>query len=195
MEDSQGKTRESSSEQLVKTSLTSFNEHLVRHSVRLVLLNERNELLMMKIELPDRSFWCTIGGGIEPGEVPEVAARREAKEEIGFDDVDLNFGPTIWQGRHVLERDGLTTYHQEKFILVSTRRRQLCNNYMTEEEKNVVKAFRWWSMADLKNTCEFIVPPSLIRHLEPVLAGRIPAHTLTIALGDDPDEEIPMISA
>lgn len=167
----------------------STSEHPIRRNVRLVLLNERAELLMMKIELPDRSFWCTIGGGIEPNETYEQAAHREVKEEIGFDNADLDIGPVIWQGEHLLERNGVLMRHQEQFVLASTQREQLSAEHMTDEEKTVVKAFRWWSLSDLKTTSEFIVPPSLVRHLELILEDQIPAEAITIALGDDPDED------
>lgn len=153
-----------------------------------MLLNECNELLLMRIELPDRSFWCTIGGGIEPTETPEQAALREVKEEIGYSGASLELGPTIWQGEHQLERNGVLMLHQEQFILARTRRQQLSTTGMTDEEKTVVKAFRWWSLSELKSSSEFIVPPSMVRHLEAVIADQIPSQVLVIALGDDPDE-------
>ena len=168
-------------------SSLSSNTPPVRCNVRLVLLNERDELLLMKIALPDRNFWCTIGGGIEPNETLAQAALREVKEECGFDEITLNLGPTIWQGEHLLERNGVLMLHREQFILARTCSQQLCAAGMTDEEKTVVKAFRWWSLSALKSTSEYIVPPSLVRHLEPVLAGQIPSQILTIALGDDPD--------
>lgn len=149
----------------------------------------------MKIELPDRSFWCTIGGGIEPNETPEQAALREAKEEIGYGQTSLELGPTIWQGEHQLERNGVLTLLQEQFILARTRRQKLCTEDMTEEEKTVVKAFRWWSLSELKSSSEFIVPPSMVRHLEALLTDQIPSQVLAIALGDDPDETPAEISS
>jgi len=176
-------------------SSPSSNTFPIRRNVRLVLLNECDELLLMKIELPDRSFWCTIGGGIEPNETPEQAARREAREEIGFNEAALNLGPTIWEGEHLLERNGVLMLHREQFILARTRSQQLCTADMTEEEKTVVKAFRWWSLSELKSSSEFIVPPSLARHLEPVLANQIPLQVLAIALGDNPDETQAVIGA
>jgi hypothetical protein len=85
--------------------------------------------------------------------------------------------------------------HQEQFILARTRRQHFGSGNMTEEEKTVVKAFRWWPLSELKSSSEFIVPPSLVRHLEPVLANQIPSQILTIALGDNPDEAQAVTSA
>ncbi len=74
---------------LTPSSLSS-NTFPIRRNVRLVLLSECDELLLMKIALPDRSFWCTIGGGIEAQETPEQAVYREASEEIGLNQAALS---------------------------------------------------------------------------------------------------------
>lgn len=158
--------------------------HPVRRSVRLILLNEISELLLMRIALPDRVLWCTIGGGIEPGETPELAARREAREEIGFTEKDIAWGPSIWYGEHILLLHNIPTIHKETFILARTNRKDLCTDCMTAEEKRVVKEFKWWSLDELKRTEEFIVPPSMVRHLGSIIARELPKETLVIDLGD-----------
>ncbi|AKJ30891.1 NUDIX hydrolase [Caldimonas brevitalea] len=157
----------------------------VRRSMRLVLLNGRDELLLMKVALPDRTFWCTIGGGMDAGETPQQAARRELREETGLTDRDVVWGPPVWYGEHRLQRDGVLTLHQETFLLVRTVCTDVSTDRMTEQERQVVKSFKWWSLAALKKTREFVVPPSLVRHLEPLLAGAIPSHTLQIDLGNE----------
>lgn len=156
----------------------------LRRSVRLVLLNERDEVLLMQLVLPGRTVWCTIGGGVEAGEETLQAALREAKEEIGFDAADLVFGPTVWQGEHVFDFGGVPTRHEEQFVLARTRRSHLDAGGMTAEEKVVVKALRWWSLSELIATSEVIVPPSLRQHLGPLIDGQIPERAETIELGD-----------
>ena len=55
----------------------------------ILLLNARNEILLQKKELIFKRWpgrWSMFGGGIEHGETPEEAVRREVKEEL---DVEL----------------------------------------------------------------------------------------------------------
>jgi 8-oxo-dGTP pyrophosphatase MutT (NUDIX family) len=58
-------------------------------------VNERGEVLihvrrgdefLVAHRAPDGGgYWHTIAGGVEPGEEPEAAARRELREETGFE--------------------------------------------------------------------------------------------------------------
>ena len=57
-----------------------------------LLLQERDEHAPVE---PDK--WCLVGGGVEPGEEPDAAARRELAEETGFVRDDL-----VSLGRHDL---------------------------------------------------------------------------------------------
>jgi 8-oxo-dGTP diphosphatase len=54
---------------------------------------ERNRLLLLK--KIEHSHYEFPGGGIEPGETPEQAAIREAKEELGCDVELLGYYGTI----------------------------------------------------------------------------------------------------
>lgn len=152
----------------------------IRRSIRLVLLNQRDELLLMRMELQGRRFWCTIGGGIEQGETLCQAARREAREETGFTGADLELGPVIWRCEHLLTIAGTPTLHHEQFMLARTRREQLGRQELTAEENAVVKEFKWWPHAELLSTRELIFPPNLARHLGPVIGGQLPPHAMSI---------------
>jgi 8-oxo-dGTP pyrophosphatase MutT (NUDIX family) len=62
-----------------------------------VLIVADEQILMMARQRNGRSYYTTIGGGIEPGETPQMAARREAKEETNLEVV---LGPLLWQTFH-----------------------------------------------------------------------------------------------
>ena len=171
--------------------MSESNESLpIRHNSRVLLINEQNELLLMRVQLPTHSFWCTIGGGTEFGETAEMAVKREAREEIGFDEDDIQWKKAVWYGEHVMERKGVPTLHKETFVLGRTSRTQINNAGMTDEEREVVQQFKWWSLEELRATNEFIVPPSIIRHLVPIMRGEIPEKIITIDLKNTPPAKL-----
>lgn len=49
-----------------------------------VVLDDEGRLLLAHWNEGRRSAWTMPGGGLEPGEDPERAARREVKEETGY---------------------------------------------------------------------------------------------------------------
>jgi 8-oxo-dGTP pyrophosphatase MutT (NUDIX family) len=60
---------------------------IVRRSVRAILLDEDDRLVLIKRVKPGQApYWTTPGGGVEPEDVSlEAALRRELHEELGAD--------------------------------------------------------------------------------------------------------------
>lgn len=55
-----------------------------RRTARVFLFDSDNRLVLIKRTRPGRDpYWVLPGGGIEPGETPTEAVRREAFEELG----------------------------------------------------------------------------------------------------------------
>ena len=50
-----------------------------------VVILEERQLLMVRQTYRGKTLWTFPGGSIEPGETPEQAAIREAKEEVSLD--------------------------------------------------------------------------------------------------------------
>lgn len=68
--------------------------YILRKSARAVLLNERGEISLQFVG--KHNFYKLPGGGVEIGESPEEALKREILEEVGCDiEIDKPLGVTI----------------------------------------------------------------------------------------------------
>ena len=65
-----------------------MNDKSYRKNVGLIVLNSRNQLLISQRK--DQKTWQFPQGGIDAGESPKVAARRELFEEVGIGKNDVS---------------------------------------------------------------------------------------------------------
>jgi 8-oxo-dGTP pyrophosphatase MutT (NUDIX family) len=161
---------------------------VVRPVARALLIHD-HKLLLMKVALPDRTFWCTIGGGMDPGETVEEAIKRETYEETGLTDQDVKWEKPVWHGEHLKKYDGIDTLNQTTFVLGYALNTAINPAALTDMEKSHVQEFRWWSVEDMETTHEFIVPPSMIEHIKPIMRGELPASLIEIDLSDRPEKK------
>lgn len=84
-----------------------------RPAVGIMLLNPRGQVFVARRIDMDEEAWQMPQGGIDPGETPEAAARRELYEEVGTDraellaesrrwfryDLPVELVPRVWGGR------------------------------------------------------------------------------------------------
>lgn len=150
----------------------------IRKTVRVLLLNSENSLLLMCIEGLDIStpdgkklhrFWQTIGGTQKANESIEQTALREIYEESGIPDSDIILGPIVWQGTIHMIVKGILTQYNETFIVAKTKRNNVSLHNLTCDEKKVVKKIQWFALDDIKNISEKIFPAQLYDYLSDII--------------------------
>ena len=66
-----------------------------------VVVNPKNEVLLLKHILRGGTGWGIAGGFLDHGEQPEAAVRREVREETGIEISDVRFVKVHTIGRHI----------------------------------------------------------------------------------------------
>jgi ADP-ribose pyrophosphatase YjhB (NUDIX family) len=133
----------------------------LRQAARAVVLDPAGRILLVRFEFPGAALWATPGGGIDEGETPEDAIRRELAEEAGLDEVEL--GPWIWTREHVFPfLDGRWDGQVERFVLVRTPAFEPAPRFTAEELRaEYVTAMRWWSLRELEAGEDVFAPRRL----------------------------------
>src|SRR4051794_10250210 len=80
-------------------SLPDHTEYDTRLAAYVVIVDDRDRVLLALWNEPDEPLWTLPGGGVELREIPEEGAVREAKEETGY---DVELGPLIGVDTFVL---------------------------------------------------------------------------------------------
>jgi 8-oxo-dGTP diphosphatase len=153
----------------------------IRPTARVVLLDRRDRILLMKGRLPGAAdapgFWFTIGGGVEPGETYPEAAAREIREETGI--LDFTLGPVVWVREGVLHMPGPVRM-VEQYIVARCEGAEPDRADWDALEREFIDDIRWWTLQELMTTQDGVFPPGLARLLPDVLAGAWPAEPLAI---------------
>ncbi len=136
----------------------------IRSTVRVILVNEADQTLLFQDSdpgLPEFRWWVIPGGGMDPGESEVETAVREVAEETGFvlspDDL---VGPVA--RRHVVHGYSDQVIEQEEsFFVARISRFDVDVSAHTEEEQLTLIENRWWDLADLSDTQEWIWPANI----------------------------------
>jgi ADP-ribose pyrophosphatase YjhB (NUDIX family) len=154
----------------------------LRHSVRVLLLDEQDRLLLFRGEQPETgaAFWFPAGGGLEEGEDARAAAAREVAEETGLLDVAL--GPEVWRRRHVFTWGGVRWDQHERWFMARVAHFEPDGAGMTEIEKADLTECRWWTLDELKATTDDLVPRDLAAHLRALLIDGPPATPVDVGV-------------
>ena len=136
--------------------------------MRGVVLTPDGRLLLQQGQDPfDPSMppcWFLPGGGIESGESPAEALRRELLEECGLREVEV--GPVLWQ-QHAAFRFAGIDFDQEEHVVLA-RVPGAVDIRPTALDAVEVMAFRgarWWPVGEVGATSDVVYPVDLARRL------------------------------
>ena len=143
-----------------------------RSTARVLLLDPHDRILLMKGRLPSDpaapGAWFTVGGGIEPGEDESAAARREIREETGWEPLEV--GPVLWRNAQTFsDRKGRPVLIREAFMVARCAGGEPSRDGWVELEREFVDDIRWWTLEELQSCGEPVYPADLAQRLAQIL--------------------------
>lgn len=146
-----------------------------RSAVRLVVLDERGQILLFHTRSPDYpelgTWWELPGGGIDPGESYVEAAVRELREETGI--VTDTVGEATWTRTATFKCRGFRRVQEEVVALVTVPAvaPSIDVTGQLDYEVDAYMSARWWPLNELLTTRERFYPGRLPSLLPAFLAG------------------------
>ncbi|MEO6468935.1 MAG: NUDIX domain-containing protein [Acidimicrobiia bacterium] len=139
-----------------------------RVAARVLMVDRDGAVLLFRGSDPARpeagTWWFTPGGGVDPGETLEEAARREVSEETGFNVEDV--GSVRFERVVEFEFEGQRYHQHEHFFAVGVDRFEPNVSGWTEIERRSMGEYRWWTAVEISASDETFYPVDLIARLD-----------------------------
>lgn len=152
---------------------------ILRATVRVLLIDDAERVLLFATTNDSgERFWFPPGGGVEPGETTEQAAHREIQEETGLRDLKL-IGE-IGRRRHVFALSGVPHDFRERWFLARVPAFTIDTSGFTPLEVATIPKHHWWTVAEMEQATERLVPQNLAQLVECILRDGIPPEPIEL---------------
>jgi 8-oxo-dGTP pyrophosphatase MutT (NUDIX family) len=143
----------------------------LREAVRAVVFDGGGRVLLVRFVFDDGPLWALPGGGIDPGESPDDAVRRELYEEIGL--VDVEVGPRVWERTHVHPFAGFDGQHETVFLVhADAGTGAVVPGFSVDElAAEGLTGSRWWTLDELRDATGTLFAPRRLPELLHVLVA------------------------
>jgi predicted amidohydrolase len=145
----------------------------VREAVRCLLVDHAGRALLVRYadHRVAHDWWGAPGGGLDAGEDHLAAVRRELREELDRDDLEV--GPwigrrchTFWLGRWMTQR--------ERWVLCRAEPFEVDPAHVATLAAEAIQELRWWSAAELRAQAPIVTPRDLPDLLDRIARGDLP---------------------
>ena len=153
-----------------------------RKAARILLVDQHDRVLLLSSWFETRKciIWLAPGGALEADESYGEAARRECWEETGLEhDGEL---PHVWVREHRWMWDDCLVHTHEHYFFARVDRFEPQPQQLEDYEAEVFRGHRWWSVDELRDCDELIVPGDLGALLIPLLRGELPDEPLRVGV-------------
>ena len=152
-----------------------------RPTARLLVLDSLDRVLLFSAADPRGRMWFTPGGALHRGETLASAAVRELAEETGYARAEASVGPVVATCAGLWSTaDGQVFFGADSFFLVRVAGPVISTNGQEPLERSVITGHRWWTLSELREATEVILPFGLPGLVASLLTQGLPEQPLRL---------------
>ena len=140
----------------------------IRITARVVVINDENKILLLKIKDGANHCWLTPGGKMEEGETALETAKRELFEETGIQSADF-MESHAWYCEHVITINKVPTLLKEHIFLAYVKTSDVHFENLLDYERDEIMNYWWWNISEFIEKKEAMHPQNLALDIQTFL--------------------------